>query len=60
LLTFASIGIITDFKKLMEAKFGKMIGVYCIALFLYIIPVAIIVAYIFHHGMTVPVVGAVH
>ena len=60
MLTFASIGIITDFKKLLEAKFGKMIGVYCIALFLYIIPVAIIVAYIFHHGMTVPVVGAVH
>lgn len=56
MLTFTSIGIITNFKKLVEAKFGKMLGVYCIALFLYIIPVALIVAYIFHHGMTVPVV----
>lgn len=56
MLTFTSIGIITNFKKLIEAKFGKMLGVYCIALFLYIVPVALIVAYIFHHGMGVPVV----
>jgi uncharacterized membrane protein YadS len=56
MLTFASIGIITNFKKLAEARFGKMIGVYFIALFLYITPVALTVAYIFHHGMTVPVV----
>jgi uncharacterized membrane protein YadS len=56
MLTFVSIGIITDFKKLAEAKFGKMIIVYFIALFIFIIPVALIVAYIFHHGMTVPVV----
>ncbi|RLC24231.1 MAG: putative sulfate exporter family transporter [Deltaproteobacteria bacterium] len=55
MLTFTSIGIITNFKKLIEAKFGKMLGVYCIALFLYIVPVALIVAYIFHHGMGVPV-----
>ena len=56
MLTFTSIGVITDFKKLAEANFGKMIGVYCIALFIYIIPVALVVAYIFHHGMTVPAV----
>jgi len=53
-LTFLSIGAITDFKKLAEAKFGKMVFVYLIALFVFIIPVAIVVAYIFHHGMTVP------
>ena len=56
MLTFASIGIITDFKKLAEAKFGKMLGVYCVALFVYIIPVALIVAFVFHHDMTVPIV----
>ena len=55
-LTFLSIGAITNFKKLAEAKFGKMVFVYLIALFLFIVPVAIVVAYIFHHGMTVPVV----
>jgi len=56
MLTFTSIGIITDFKKLAEAKFGKMIFVYLIALFVFIVPVAIIVAWIFHHGMTIPII----
>ena len=31
-------------------------GVYFVALFLFVIPVAIAVAWIFHHGMTVPVI----
>ncbi|MCP4677951.1 MAG: putative sulfate exporter family transporter [Deltaproteobacteria bacterium] len=56
MLTFVSIGVITDFKKLAESRFGRMIGVYFVALFVFVIPVAIVVAYIFHHGMTVPVV----
>lgn len=55
MLTFLSIGIITDFKKLTEAKFGKMVLLYVIALFAFIIPVAIVIAWIFHHGMAVPV-----
>ncbi len=55
MLTFLSIGIITDFKKLAEAKFGKMVLLYMIALFVFIIPVAIVIAWIFHHGMQVPV-----
>ena len=54
MLTFMSLGIITDFKQLHEAKFGKMVWVYFIALFLFIIPVAIIIAYLFHHGMQLP------
>jgi hypothetical protein len=58
MLTFMSLGIITDFKKLKEAQFGKMVWVYFVALFLFIIPVAIIVAYLFHHGMEIPNVAA--
>ena len=54
MLTFLSLGIITDFKKLAEAKFGKMVWVYFVSLFLFIIPVAIIIAYLFHHGMQIP------
>jgi len=54
MLTFMSLGIITDFKKLAEARFGRMVWVYFISLFLFIIPVAIIVAYLFHHGMEIP------
>jgi len=54
MITFLSLGIITDFKKLKEAQFGKMVWVYFISLFLFIIPTAILIAYIFHHGMTIP------
>ncbi len=54
MLTFLSLGIITDFKKLKEAQFGKMVWVYFVALFFFIIPVAIVIAYLFHHGMQIP------
>jgi uncharacterized membrane protein YadS len=54
MLTFMSLGIITDFKKLKEAQFGKMIWVYFVGLFLFIIPVALLIAYLFHHGMEIP------
>lgn len=54
MLTFMSLGIITDFKKLSEAKFGKMVWVYFVSLFLFIIPVAMLIAYLFHHGMEIP------
>ncbi len=54
MLTFMSLGIITDFKKLTEAQFGKMVWVYLVSLVFFIIPVAIIVAYLFHHGMEIP------
>jgi hypothetical protein len=56
MLTFVSIGVITDFKKLVESRFGRMVGVYFVALFVFVIPVALIVAWIFFHGMRVPIV----
>ena len=54
MLTFMSLGIITDFKKLKEAQFGKMVWVYFVGLFFFIIPVAMLIAYLFHHGMEIP------
>ncbi|SMC20595.1 Uncharacterized membrane protein YadS [Desulfacinum hydrothermale DSM 13146] len=54
MLTFLSLGVITDFQKLREAQFGKMVWVYFVALFLFIVPVAAIIAYLFHHGMQIP------
>ncbi|MEE4116415.1 MAG: putative sulfate exporter family transporter [Marinilabiliaceae bacterium] len=56
MLTFVSIGVVTDFRKLAEARFGKMVFVYLIALAVFIIPVALLVAWIFHHGMEVPII----
>ena len=54
MLTFMSLGIITDFSKLAEAKFGKMVWVYFVSLFFFIIPVAVLVAWLFHHDMQIP------
>ena len=54
MLTFVSIGVITDFSKLKGM--GRLAILYAIALFLIIAPIAYIVAYIFHHGMVPPVV----
>ncbi len=49
MLTFVSIGIITDFSKLRGM--GRLALLYAIALVFIIAPIALIVAWIFHHGM---------
>jgi uncharacterized membrane protein YadS len=54
MLTFVSIGIITDFSKLKGM--GRLTVLYAVALFLIIAPIAYVVAWIFHHGMMPPVV----
>lgn len=58
MLTFMSLGIVTDFKKLVEAQFGKMVWVYAVSLAFFIIPVALLVAYLFHAGMEIPNMAA--
>jgi len=52
MLTFLSIGIITNFKHLKGM--GKLTLLYAIALFVIIAPIAYVVAYLFHHGMMPP------
>ncbi len=52
MLTFVAIGVITDFSKLKGM--GRLAVLYGIALFVIIAPIAYIVAYIFHNGMTPP------
>ena len=54
MLTFLSIGVITDFSKLKGM--GRLAILYAIALFAIIAPIAYVVAYLFHHGMLPPVV----
>jgi uncharacterized membrane protein YadS len=53
MLTFVSIGVITDFAKLRGM--GKLAVLYALALFGIIAPIAYVVAYIFHNGMMPPV-----
>lgn len=54
MLTFVSIGIITDFSKLKGM--GKLAILYGFALFVIIAPIAYAVAWIFHRGMMPPLV----
>jgi len=54
MLTFLSIGVITDFSKLKGM--GRLAVLYALALFAIIAPIAYVVAYLFHHGMLPPVV----
>ncbi|MEC9205855.1 MAG: putative sulfate exporter family transporter [Pseudomonadota bacterium] len=55
MLTFVSMGILTDFSKLKGM--GKFALFYAIGLFVVIAPIAYGVAYIFHHGMMPPISG---
>jgi len=50
MLTFCSIGIITDFSKLKGP--GKLATLLGVALFFILKPIACFVAWIFHRGMT--------
>jgi uncharacterized membrane protein YadS len=54
MLTFVSIGVITDFSKLKGM--GRLALLYAIALAFVIAPIAYAVAYVFHRGLTPPVV----
>jgi uncharacterized membrane protein YadS len=52
MLTFVSIGVITDFSKLRGM--GRLALLYAIALFVIIAPIAYGVAWVFHRGMMPP------
>lgn len=54
MLTFVAIGAVTDFSKLKGM--GKLAVLYAIGLFVIIAPIAYVVAWIFHRGMTPPLV----
>ena len=53
MLTFVSIGVITDFSKLKGM--GKLVILFAVGMFVVIAPLAYGVAYIFHHGMMPPI-----
>jgi uncharacterized membrane protein YadS len=55
MLTFVAIGVITDFSKLKGM--GRLTALYAIALFAIIAPIAYVVSFIFHRGLTPPVIS---
>jgi uncharacterized membrane protein YadS len=55
MLTFVAIGVITDFRKLKGT--GRPALVFAVMQFLIIPPIALAIAWIFHHGMMPPTAG---
>ncbi len=55
--TFFTIGIVSNFKKLMEEGIGKLMVVYVVALFGFIIWIGLFISWLFFHGVKPPLVG---
>ena len=56
-LTFFTIGMVSNFRKLMEEGIGRLALVYVVCLFGFIIWVGLFISWAFFHGMTPPVVA---
>ena len=55
-LTFFSIGLVTNFRKLWEEGIGKLALVYIVCLFGFIIWIGLAISWIFFNGMTPPII----
>lgn len=54
MLTFTSIGLVTDFRELKKEGLGKIALAYAVILVAIIIPLGWFIAWLFHHGMLPP------
>lgn len=57
LMTFFSIGMVSNFRKLMEEGIGRLAIVYIVCLFGFIIWLGLFISWAFFHGMTPPLAG---
>ncbi len=57
LITFFTIGVISDFRKLWAEGIGKLALVYVVCLFGFIIWIGLLISWIFFHGVKPPIVG---
>ncbi len=55
--TFFTIGIVSNFKKLWEEGIGRLMVVYVVALFGFIIWVGLFISWLFFHGVLPPLAG---
>jgi uncharacterized membrane protein YadS len=56
-LTFFTIGVVSNFKKLWEEGIGRLAAVYVLCLFGFIIWIGLLISWIFFHGVMPPVAG---
>jgi uncharacterized membrane protein YadS len=57
ILTFFTIGVISNFKKLWEEGIGRLAAVYVLCLFGFIVWVGLLISWIFFHGIKPPIVA---
>ncbi len=56
LITFFTIGVMSDFRKLWEEGIGRLALVYLICLFGFILWIGLLISYIFFHGVKPPII----
>jgi uncharacterized membrane protein YadS len=56
-LTFFTIGVMTNFRKLWEEGIGKLAAVYLVCLFGFIIWVGLVISWVFYGGVKPPLAG---
>jgi uncharacterized protein YacL len=56
-LTFFTIGVMTNFRKLWEEGIGKLAAVYVLCLFGFIIWVGLLISWLFYGGVKPPLAG---
>jgi len=56
LITFFTIGMVTNFRKLWEEGIGKLAAVYLLCLFGFIIWIGLVISWLFFHGLKPPVI----
>jgi uncharacterized membrane protein YadS len=56
-LTFFTIGVMTNFRKLWEEGIGKLAAVYLLCLFGFIIWVGLLISWLFYAGVKPPLAG---
>src|ERR1700731_4658277 len=54
ILTFFSIGVLSNFRALWQEGFGKLAAVYVVSLFGFVVWVGLAISWIFFHGITPP------
>ncbi len=56
-MTFFSIGVVSNFKKLWEEGIGRLAAVYVVCLFGFIIWIGLLISWLFFHGVKPPLAG---
>ena len=54
ILTFFSIGVLSNFRKLWQEGFGKLAAVYFVSLFGFVIWVGLLISWLFFSGVKPP------